>query len=577
MRVKPTFGAITLAACLGVLFVILSLSAVRQKAPTFDETLHLFAGYAYLKWGDFGINPEHPPLAKIVGAIPLLVMDLNHQGVDRSERDRIQGNRGHAWELANRFLFIHNDAETIFLAAKAAMTILAVALGVVIYLWARDLYGLQGAVVGVFIFCLDPNFLAHSAIVHTDVPFTLWFFAATYFFWRSLNELSWSNLLLTATFFALAAITKFSFVSILPIWMLLGLIRLFVKMPQRSRITEPALVRRYSGKSLLLVIILGAVLLGGYVTIWLTYGLRFDASPYPRTQLPTAFAMAKQPWLETIVRLSGDYLFLPDSWIFGIADAFRSLDRPAYLLGEISKEGFWLYFPVAFLAKTPAPTLILLMIALVYLPFAKRQAGATYFLLVSAILFFAIAVWSHINIGIRHIMPIYPFLFVWLGGIATELWGLRIRALRTLLIGLSIWLFGSTIASYPDYLAYFNELAGGAKNGHRLLVDSNLDWGQDLKGLKTWMEQNSVTKIQLAYFGMANPNYYGIQADYLPGTLFAQSNETPSTEIKASHIAISATYLMGYNLAAPNFYASFRQQKPLAVIGHSIWVFKLPD
>ena len=575
MLQQPAFKATAIVACLIIFFVVLSLGAVRQKSPTFDETLHLFAGYAYLKWGDFGINPEHPPLAKIVAALPLLTLHLNDQGVEKLERDRVQAQRGHAWELANRFLFLNNDAETIFFHAKVVMILLAVGLGIVVFIWARELYGLGAASVALFIYCCDPNMLAHAAIVHTDVPFALLFFAATYFFWLSLNELRWTNLLLTSTFFALAAITKFSFVTILPIWLLLGLITIFTKEPQRSRITEPTWVTSRRGKTILLIIILGAALLIGYLAIWLTYGLRFDTVAYPRAQLPSLIAAAKRPWLELLVRLSNDYLFFPDSWIFGIADAFRSLERPAFLLGEIAKEGFWLYFPIAFLTKTPLPTLILIFAGLVYLPFSRRRMRATIFLLVPVVVFFAAAVWSHINIGIRHILPIYPFLFVWLGGAAADIWHWGGRSTRLTLLILAVWLVTSAISIYPDHLAFFNEAVGGANNGHNILVDSNLDWGQDLKGLKVWMEQNKVNRIQLAYFGTANPRYYGIDADYLPGTLFSPWSDPADAARQASHAAISATYLMGYNLADANIYARFRQQQPVAVIGHSIWVYKL--
>ena len=573
---KPTaLKATAIVVGLLTFFVVLSLGAARQKSPTFDETLHLFAGYSYLKWGDFGINPEHPPLAKIVAALPLLALQLDLRGVERGERDRVQSDRGHAWELANRFLFVNNDAETIFFHAKAAIILLALGLGIVVFFWARELFGLGAASAALFIYCFDPNILAHSAIVHTDVPFALFFFMATYFFWRSLNELNWANLLVTSACFALAAITKFSFVTILPIWCLLGLVKIFGAAPQRSRITAPASVTSRTGKATLVLILLGSVLLTCYLTIWLTYGLRFDTVAYARAQLPSVAAVAKKPWLQLIIGLSNDYLFLPDSWIFGIADAFRSLERPAYLMGEIAKDGFWLYFPIAFLAKTPVPTLIMSFAGLVYLPFTKRRNGATSFLLIPVVVFFAAAVWSHINIGIRHILPIYPFLFVWLGGVAAEIWQLGRRSARCALLFLAVWLIGSVISIYPDYLAFFNEAVGGAKNGHKILVDSNLDWGQDLKGLKIWMEQNRVDKIQLAYFGTANPQYYGIEADYLPGTLFSQSGKKLDLNHRATHIAISATYLMGYNLVNRDAYAVFRSQTPVAVIGHSIWVYKL--
>ena len=568
---KATFAVV----CLMIFFIVLSLGAVRQKSPTFDETLHLFAGYSYLKWGDFGINAEHPPLAKLVAALPLLALPLNDRGLDKKERDLVQSDRFHEWELADRFLFLNNDGDKIFFYAKSMMALFGLALGLVVFNWARELYGLGAASVALFLFVCDPNILAHSTLVHTDIPFALFFVAATYFFWRSLYHLSWPNLLLTSTCFALAAITKFSFVIIGPIWIVLGLLKVFAKAPQRSGITKPEIVTSRWGKAGLLIILLGSSLLICYLVIWLTYGLRFDAAPYARAQLPSLIAAAKKPWLEQIVRFSSDYLFFPDSWIFGIADAFHSLERPAYLLGEIAKDGFWLYFPITFLAKTPLPTLILIVVGLIYLIFSKNRLAGTMFLLVPVICFFAAAVWSHINIGIRHILPLYPFLFVWLGGVVAALWARGSKSIRCALLLLATWTVGSTLAIHPDYLAYFNEAAGGPDHGHKILVDSNLDWGQDLKGLKTWMERSKIDKIQLAYFGTANPVYYGIDADYLPGTFFSRLSENAATAHKATHVAVSATYLMGYNLLNPNAYSVLRQQTPVAVIGHSIWVFKL--
>lgn len=577
MLQRPAFKATLVGVFLIILFVALSLDAVRQKSPTFDETLHLFAGYSYLKWGDFGINPEHPPLAKVVAALSLLTLSLSDRGLDKKERDLVQRDRGYGWELANRFLFLNNDGENIFFYAKSAMLIFALALALVVFCWAKDLYGLAAASVALFLFVCDPNVLAHATLVHTDIPFALFFVAATYFFWRSLNHLSWPNLLLTSIFFGCAAITKFSFVTMVPIWLVLGLVRVVVREPQHSGITKPELVTSRWGKAGLLLIVFATALLGCYLVIWLTYGLRFDAAPYPRAQLPSLIAAAKKPWLEQIVRLSSDYLFFPDSWIFGIADAFRSLERPAYLFGEIAKDGFWLYFPVAFLAKTPLPTLILILTGLLYVIFSKNRLRGTMFLLIPVLTFFAAAVWSHINIGIRHILPVYPFLFVWLGGVAAEFWVRGNKFIRAALILLAVWTLGSTLVTHPDYLAFFNEAAGGSKNGHKLLVDSNLDWGQDLKGLKTWMTRNHVEKIQLAYFGTANPYYYGIDADYLPGTLFSRLTANGAAARKPTHVAVSATYLMGYNLVNPDAYRVLRQQVPVAVIGYSIWVFKLPS
>src|SRR5262249_4468416 len=152
--------------------------------------------------------------------------------------------------------------------------------------------------------------------------------------------------------------------------------------------------------------------------------------------------------------------------------------------------GFWLYFPVAFLVKTPIPTLILLIATFALWIFRRRKRLNETFLLVPVVVYFCLAVWAGINIGLRHLLPIYPFIFVLLGSTVAELWNRKNRLARSGLLLLSAWYLWSAISIYPNYLAYFNEFAGGPDNGHKILLDSNLDWGQDLKGLKRWMDQN---------------------------------------------------------------------------------------
>ena len=182
------------------------------------------------------------------------------------------------------------------------------------------------------------------------------------------------------------------------------------------------------------------------------------------------------------------------------------------------------------------------------------------------------------NIGLRHILAIYPFLFVWLGGQTSILWASYSIGKRCLLLVLILWLAVSCLKTYPNYLAYFNESIG-AVPPHEILVDSNLDWGQDLKGLKRWMDENGIKKIQLAYFGTADPGYYGINAVYKMGTwtTVMSPSHDDGKQLVTPYIAISATHLAGVYLRHPNIYAQFREQEPVAVIGNSILVYKSPE
>lgn len=558
-----------------VIFVVLSVGSVLQKSPTYDETVHLFAGYSYLRWGDYRVNPEHPPLVKMLAAAPLLALDLDTARITPRERSVVQKDKNYGWVLAHRFVFADNDAETLFGQARWVMLFLAVALAVCIVLWARELYGAEAGIAAAVLFCFDPNIIAHASIVQTDVPFALFFFASTYFFWRSLQKLSWFNLLMTAALFALASVTKFSFLAILPAWFLVGLVKIMSSEPLNSPITSPSVIAGRWKKTAFVSTVFIFALMFSYVAIWAAYQFRFDAVLYQRGQYFIANRGVESPWLESLIELCRTHFVLPEAWIFGVEDAYRHMERAAYLNGEISKTGFWMYFPVAFIAKTPVPTLLLIVIAVVHLICVRPRQGGALVLLAPAIIFFMLAVWSKLNVGLRHIIPVYPFLFVLIGATIGVLWKSGRRPARFSLIFIGLWLIGSTLWAYPNYLAYFNEVAGGPSRGHRILVDSSLDWGQDLKELKKWMGRNHVEKIQFAYFGTADPAYYKIDAVYLPGSVFVSDPPLTDVAVTPPYLAISETHLAGLYLDQPDRYARFRDQKPVARIGNSIRVYKI--
>jgi len=562
-----------IAASLSILFVFLSLTSSLQKSPTHDEPLHLFSGYSYLRWGDFRVNPEHPPLAKMLAALPLLALEINTEGLSRDRRDLVQQERNYGWVLAARFIFFDNNAEPLLFYAKLMMIALSVVLGVFIFVWSRELYGLNAAIAALSIYCLDPNVLAHSSIVHTDLPFSLFFFAGTYYFLRTLKQATWFNLSLTSLMFALSAITKFSFLAILPIWAILGITAIFFSESRHHGANFPLLGNERWHKAALTLVVMGACIITAYLSIWAAYGFRFDMVPYSNAQPPVSHLVPGQPRLAALMDMNANYFILPEAWVYGLTVAFEFLGRTSYLLGDISSNGFWHYFPVAFAVKTPLPTLVMLLVALAIMVFGRRLHANDLFLLIPAVCFFSIAVFSRMNIGLRHILPIYPFLFVWIGGSVAKTWLSKDRIGKYGIVILGAWLVGSSLKTYPDYLAFFNEIVGGPANGHRVLVDSNIDWGQDLKGLKRWMTEKKVKKITFAYFGTADPAHYEIDAVHAPGSMTILWRPERDGSLPSPYFAISATHLAGVYLAQPDTYAPFRGKKPVATIGHSILVF----
>src|SRR5262245_40513171 len=366
-----------LFAALLAVFVLLSLNSSWQKSPTYDETVHSFAGYSYLRWGDYRVNPEHPTLVKMLAAAPLLTLNLDTARITPQERSVVQKDKNYGWVLAHRFVFVDNDAETLFDHARWIMIFLAVSLAVCVVVWARQLYGVEAAIAAAVLFCFDPNIIAHAPIIQTDVPFALFFFAATYFFWRSLNQLSWFNLIVTAALFALASVAKFSFLAILPGWFLVGLVKIATQERLTAPITSPSLIDGRWKKAALISTLFICALLFCYVAIWSVYQFRFDAVLYQRGEYLISNRGPETAWWQALIELCRDHFVFPEAWIFGVRDAYQHMVRTAYLNGEISKNGFWMYFPVAFLTKTPVPTLLLILITLGYVTFARpRQHGA---------------------------------------------------------------------------------------------------------------------------------------------------------------------------------------------------------
>jgi hypothetical protein len=567
-------GVIAGISVLLAFFFTLALGASLQKSPTLDETFQLLGGYSYLKWGDYRINPEHPPFAKLLAALPLLALKINNSFLTREQRDSVQESGVNGWRLANQWLFSSNDAEKLLFYAKLPMLGLGVILGLLVFCWTRELYGLNAAFAALVLYLLDPNILAHSPIIHTDIPFALAFFGGTYFFWRTLKQITWFNWLMTGVFLSMSAVTKFSFLTIPPIWGFLGVIRVFSSEPFRSKITSITNITGYRSKARWLAIILFSSFVLAYLTVWATYGFRFEAVDEQRGALDVSSSVQLSTWLKPLIGLGAAYQLLPEAWLSGIVYALSSTNRTAYLLGEIS-DGFWFYFPIAFAVKTPVPTLVLLVTSLLMYLYRFRRGFDEKFLLIPILLFSLLALHARMNIGLRHILAIYPFLFVWLGGNIATLWASQSTVTRCGVLVLGIWLTASTLKSYPDFLAYFNETIK-PRAAHEILVDSNLDWGQDLKGLKLWMDRNGVRKIPLAYFGTADPAYYGINAVYRPGTwstvLSNQGNDDET--LIAPYIAISATHLVGVYLGPSNPYAKFLLQKPVEIIGGSILIYR---
>ena len=548
-------------------FVTLEVVAHRQKSGTWDEPMHLAAGYAALSARDYLVDPSHPPLLRIWASLPLLAMrDVALDDAVLS-RTSTPGWSGEAYEFARRFVYVDNDADRLLEASRNMIVVWGVVLGLLIFAWTYEWLGFVPAILALAFYTVEPNLAAHASLVTTDFGITCLVFGTIYFLWRTCRRASAFNVAGLAGFFALALVSKFSGLILLPLvtvlvaWAVLG---------------PPRIARRTAA------VIAVLLLVTGYTAIWAAYGfqyaphrgeerlLRVDTSATARQDAPALAAALG--WLDA-------HRLLPNAFSQGLLYSQVTAGRlPAYLAGDYSQDGWWYYFPAAFLLKTPAPLTALMAAGLFACVRWRSRLGTESqpYLVVPVAVFFAAAMTSDINVGLRHILPVYPFLLVLAAAGAAWLLAEARVAGRVMVAALTASAAIGFAAVYPDTLTFFTWLVGGPSKGSKYLADSNLDWGQHLKALKQWTDDHGVSHINLAYFGTADPAYYGIECTHLPGAPTFAVDDIARPRLPG-YVAISATVASGVYLD-PRwrlFYRGFRDRVPVAEIGHSIRVYWL--
>jgi 4-amino-4-deoxy-L-arabinose transferase-like glycosyltransferase len=574
MRTAGVLGAFTVA------FLTLTISSYTQKSATWDEPQHLTAGYLALKAHDYRTDPEHPPFVRMWAALPLLAMpDIK---VDPRFIDRIPpldwvGEQ--QFVFSHNFMYVANNADRMLYAGRFMIVLLGVLLGVLVFSWVREWLGFGPAVIALAFYSVEPNILAHSSLVTTDFGATCFFFGTLYFLWRTARTLSVGNLIGLALFLSLSVISKFSALVLGPTVLMLLATRVVRATPWVCRIGQSKEIASRTTKALVATVIVVLLFLASWGMIWTVYGFRYVpcASVAWRFHLDHEPSVLQQtPSLAKTVGWIDSHRFLPNVYTEGfLLGQAKAQIRGAFLAWRYSLAGWWYYFPAAFLIKTPVSLILLFIGGLVVC--AKRWRTLLQdeaFLLLPIACYLAPAMAAKLNIGLRHILPIYPFVLLLAALCATELLKGKQKGARALLVVLSLlWLFEFARA-YPHYLAFFNQFVGGPRNGYEYLADSNLDWGQDLKSLKRWMNNNNVQHINLAYFGTADPAYYKIQCTIMPGSEYFAESLFKGLQLPG-YVAVSTTILDGVYLddMQKAFYRPLLNKEPKAVIGYSIRVY----
>jgi hypothetical protein len=591
-------AALVICIVLLALFTTLSWLAVRTKSATYDEPYHTLAAWTQLRFHDFRVNSQDPPLWQYCVSL------LNGRSAISADfkADSWTGepeNLGLQWYWCVQTLYRTpgNDAIAFVQRSRMMMLLFAPVLGGLIAWWAWRLGGPCAAVISTALFCFDPNFLAHAPMVKNDVMFSLALLGLSYSLWRAGQALTWPRIFAIAVMCGITLTVKFSgLLAFELIPLLLGL-RALLRHPWP--VLGRSITTRHARVAVAAAVTIAAALFG-YLSIWAVYGFRYAPTPQADVWLnvpqlvqmsaekeaadrnagvavdhsesvpPSRFAETAQ-WLEK-------HRLVPQAWAAGLLFTYQSaLIRPSFMNDQASVTGWWYYFPFAMLVKTPLATLIAALLAGLLILRLRPTGWTAIALAVPFLLYLLMAMRTNLNIGLRHVLPLYPFVFIaigWAAARSLQVFGRRALILSVLLL---VALSAESLSAFPNFIPFFNVAAGGSAGGFHLLGDSNLDWGQDLPLLVGWQKQHLQTPLYLSYFGLADPAYYGIKYVPLPGGY--HYDPKPAWPTTPCVMAVSASYLQGLYVDSQlyqEFYKPLAHQHPIEILGGSIYLYAYP-
>ncbi len=549
----------------------LMLWASRTDSAIMDELAHIPAGYGYVRQLDYRLNPEHPPLIKALAALPTLLFVNPTYPIDvPAWTSEVNGQ----WDMGTAFLYqAGNDANAIVRTSRIMPILITIITVILVWFLARRIIGDLWALLPAFMFAFDPSVLAHGHYVTTDVGAAFGTVLSLLFFLRYLDVPTTKRLWLAGIAFGIAQLTKFSTPLLIPLY-------LFLMIVLAARDSAPhwhTTVHRWRtfGKTawrhlwkLILVFAIGYA-----VIVYPVYFLFTAHEPIARQTADTSailasFAGGPTPaghlcrgmrcLADADIWMSEHYATRPIAqYMLGILMVLQRADggNTIYFLGHVAQDGGWIYFPALFLLKEPIPTLIIVFLALalaivwtIKRTVARWRTGtgqtighrmlaylhlnfAEFSMASFIVLYWGISMRSPLNIGIRHLMPTIPLIFI-LSAVVWKKWVMRLNfgsfdmalmdsaramarsiaaavAKYIFLILLLCWLLLETLFAAPYFLSYFNEFGGGVWGGYHFVTDSNYDWGQDLLRLQSFVAAHpEIKKIAVDYFGGGDPRYY---------------------------------------------------------------------
>lgn len=494
---------LALPAVAAAAYLILTVHAARVETPTVDEFAHVPSGVAAWRQGRTDLYRTNPPLLKLLLAAPV--------ALDRSVASPavVEPPLGWGpWEYGHRFMNANRERYLgLMTRARWAAIALGLVAGAVVFRWARDVFGVRAAAIVTSLFLLCPNVLAHGHLATIDMGALASIVLAMYALRRAQRNPGVVRMIVAGGTLGLALAIKYLAVLLLPAILILVL-------AHRWR-SEPGVPQRLRRSAIDLAWMLGAALL----VVNASVAFQGSGQPLGAYPLQSRFARSVQAalpaWLP--VPLPREYLLGFD----GAKEISEHGEFGSYLLGRWSEHGWWYYNLVALGVKLPLAILLLLAIAIP--AWRHSRVDRMEFLSIAtplALLVLVFSTASNLNIGIRHVLPALPFLFLLLGPVfmtTTSRWRQRSSAVAATV---ALLLAARNVASvHPDHLTFFNAIAGGPSRGSAWLLDSNLDWGQDLYRVPPALAAiDPDAQPYLLYFGHVDPALYGLHYRMLPAT-----------------------------------------------------------
>lgn len=556
------------AAVLLLLIMIAEVAlSVRQESPSWDEGDHIYSGYMNWLHDEYILNPEHPPLVKLIATLPLLALDL--KVAPRQNRYF----KSEAY-YGGRELLFRNDpkyggqytADSLLFSVHMAAFVFGLTLAVLLFLAGQEMFSTAAGLIAMTLFVFDPTVLANAPFVTTDTGAACGFFATIYAFYHFVKRKTWSRMILCGAVLGLALCTKHSAVILVPMLLVLAVVAAILRWKERPEIAR-------------LLLGLTAIFAVAAFVLWGIYSFHYAMHPSGVSMPPFAEEVnALSPPMRNMINYCASHRLLPESYLYGLADVQNVGEfMPTYINGKLYAHGQWFYFPLILSLKWSIGILGLLALSIYALiKGMHRRRMEIAFLILPAGIYLAVAMAGPLNIGVRHVLPVFPFVFLLAAAGAAWLIAHR-RFWIYPIAALLLWHAVDSVRTFPNYMPYANVLWGGPSHTHDHFSDSATDWGQQLKWTKQWLDAHHVHDCWFAYFPapFLLPSDYGIPCKLLPtqDTMWEQDISLPP--VVHGPILVSFADLNGFEFGTKvrNPYQPLFERQPDAVIANGIAVF----